>query len=125
MSMKAASMILALALTAGAALAAFTCLAQDTTPTQVNITFSNADLADPTKAADIHDKLLKAAQFVCESEGEGPAWRQADDRACETDAVQTAERHLKALQIAANDRAKMQADSGRDGRPEHIVLAVR
>jgi len=104
---KNMSLLMALALTAGVTGTAMACAAQDVTPTRVAVTFPNADLANPARASDIHSRMLKAAQFVCESEGEGPKWREADDRACETEAMQKAEQQLKAAQKpsqARNDR---------------------
>jgi UrcA family protein len=104
--MRFISIITASALVVGALGASLACSAQDRTPQKVAITFKSADLRDPAKAEAVRVRLLKAAQYVCESEGEGPKWREADDRACESEALQKAEWQLARSQgekLARND----------------------
>ena len=104
--MKLISVITVSALIAGALGTGLACPAQDRTPQKVAITFQSADLRDPAKAEAVRMRLLKAAQYVCESEGAGPKWREADDRACESEAMQKAEWQLARSQgerLARND----------------------
>jgi UrcA family protein len=96
--MKPLLCALALAASAVALGTAWTSHADDLTPTKTRVVFRNADLNDPAKAQTVRAQLYRAAQYVCESEGEGPKWRQTDDRACEAEAMQKAEQQLSASQ---------------------------
>jgi UrcA family protein len=102
--MKNLCFVGALAVSAGALGTAFACNADDLTPTRVAVTFKTADLSNPAKAQNVRARLYKAAQYVCESEGEGPKWREADDRACEAEAMQKAEQQLAASRNASLSR---------------------
>lgn len=102
--MKNLYFIGALAVSVSALGTAFACNADDLTPTRVAVTFKTADLNSPAKAQNVRARLYKAAQYVCESEGEGPKWREADDRACEAEAMQTVEQQLTASRSASLSR---------------------
>jgi UrcA family protein len=92
---------LGLALLSGlfAAPAAF---AQEPGVTKVDITFKTRQLADPAEAKAVYARLYKVVQYVCQTDGgEGPAWRIADDRACEDEAMQGALQQLNRPELMA------------------------
>ena len=98
--MKILSLVTASALAAGALGTACACEARDWTrddaTTRVAVTFRTADLTDPARTPDVRARLFAAVQRACQSEGEGPKWREADDRACEAEAMRDAEQRLRA-----------------------------
>ena len=99
-------------LMAGAIFAAQTASAQDNV-SRVDVTFEARDLRDPARAEAVYGQIEKAARKACWSEGEGPAWRIADDRVCEQQAVDEAVADLHSaemnrLHVARTDRSAAQ-----------------
>jgi len=82
--------IVCLSLVACTTLAASGVMAQDLTPSRVTVTFADSDFKTREQAQKVYRKLYQVAQYVCESEGAGPQWREADDRACERQAMNDA-----------------------------------
>ena len=62
----------------------------DSNRTKVDVTIRTSELRDPARAEANYRRLYAAAQKACQSEGEGPKYRQADDRACEDEAMDAA-----------------------------------
>jgi UrcA family protein len=76
--------------------------AQEPGTTKVDVTFPTRQLHDPAEAKAVYARLYKVVQYVCQTDGgEGPAWRIADDRACEDDAMQGALKQLNVPQLSA------------------------
>ncbi len=102
---------------AGTGLGATAVMAQDRTPNRVAVTFANADFKDEAQVEQVYRKLYKAAQYVCESEGAGPKWREDDDRACERQAVDDAVTDLHRPQLS---RLHLRLDAD----PDRIARAM-
>jgi len=104
--MKILSLVMASALAAGALGTACACeahdWARDDATTRVAVTFRTTDLSDPARTPDVRARLFAAVQRACQSEGEGPKWREADDRACEAEAMRDAEQRLRAARPDAS-----------------------
>ncbi len=76
--------------------------AQEPGITKVNVTFETRQLQNPVEAKAVYARLYKVVQYVCQTDGgEGPAWRIADDRACEDDAMRDALQQLNMPELKA------------------------
>jgi len=73
--------------------------AQDANPYRTSVTFNTASLKTPEGAEAAYRELYKAAQVVCDTQEAGPKWREADDRACERQAVADAVTDLAQPQL--------------------------
>lgn len=93
------------------ALGATGVMAQDLTPDRVKVTFANSDFKTQEQTQAVYRKLYQVAQYVCESEGAGPKWREADDRACERQAMNDA---VTDLHQPALTKLNMQMDADPD-----------
>jgi UrcA family protein len=85
-------------LIAGAVFAAQTASAQDNV-SHVSVTFETRDMREPGRAEAIYARIERAAKTACWIDGEGPAFRLADDRACQKQAVDEAVADLHSDEI--------------------------
>ncbi len=109
--------IVCLSLVACAALGAAGATAQDRTPNRMAVTFADSDFTTREQAQKVYRKLYQVAQYVCESEGAGPKWREPDDRACEHQAMNDAVTDLNKPELTKM-HMRMDAD------PDRIARAV-
>ena len=102
--------LICMALAFGGLLAGGNALAEDANISHAKVVLSDRQLNDPAQAGAVYAKLYRAAQKACQSEGEGPAWRLSDDRACETEAMKAAVGRLDRPQLT-QFFAKLKAES--------------
>jgi len=88
----------------GLALSASAAPLDEATTGKVQVTFADRDLKDPARAGAVYDRLYTAAQEACDSKEPGPAWRAADDRLCEQQAMDEAVSELGSGEVSRRHR---------------------
>ncbi|MGZ3305574.1 MAG: UrcA family protein [Asticcacaulis sp.] len=82
----------------------------DSVTSKVRVAVNDIDFTNPDQVGVLYGRLRDASKVVCETTEPGPAFRLADDRACEREAVQGAVRDLNQPRLTEMD-ARMSAQT--------------